>query len=161
MLYSPYLAIFDVRYVVAIAQGSSRASFVYGANDSRLMDKHRNIYQVESARDKSYIKLELDISALGGSPAGKAKLHVYRAGYKDTDESARPLRTFEIDGAVINDANKHAEHTIEFRSTFGQIALTIDGRHDVRRHHRSGDAGRPWRAAARVAGAAGRRTRST
>jgi len=28
---------------------------------------------------------------------------------------------------VINDANKHAEHAIEFRSAFGQITLTIDG----------------------------------
>ena len=50
VLYSPYLAIFDVRYVIAIAQGSTRASFVYGANDSRLMDRFKNIYQVESAQ---------------------------------------------------------------------------------------------------------------
>jgi alpha-L-rhamnosidase len=127
VLYSPYLAIFDVKYVLAIAPGSTRASFVYGANDSRLMDRFKNIYQVESGRDQSYIKLELDISALGSSPDGKAKLHVYRAGYKDTDTPLQPLKTFEIDGAVVNDANKHAEHTIEFRSAFGQITLTIDG----------------------------------
>jgi alpha-L-rhamnosidase len=127
VIYSPYLTIFDVKYVIAIASGSTRASFVYGANDSRLMDKYKNIYQVESGKDQSYIKLELDISALGNSPGGKAKLHVYRAGYKDTDTPAQPLKTFEIDGAVINDANKHAEHTIEFRSAFGQITLTIDG----------------------------------
>ncbi len=127
VLYSPYLAIFDVKYVLAIAPGSTRASFVYGANDSRLMDRFKNIYQVESGRDQSYIKLELDISALGGSPDGKAKLHVYRAGYKDTDNPSQPLKTFEIDIAVINGANKHAEHTIEFRSAFGQITLTVDG----------------------------------
>jgi alpha-L-rhamnosidase len=127
VLYSPYLAIFDVKYVLAIAQGSTRAGFVYGANDSRLMDEHKNIYQVESGKDQSYIKLELDISALGSAPDGKAKLHVYRAGYKDTDSPSQPLKTFEIDGAVINDANKHAGHTIEFRSAFGQITLTIDG----------------------------------
>ena len=70
VLYSPYLAIFDVKYVIAIAQGSARASFVYGANDSRLMDKFKNIYQVESGKDQSYIKLELDISALGSAPGG-------------------------------------------------------------------------------------------
>jgi alpha-L-rhamnosidase len=127
VLYSPYMAIFDVTYALAIAPDSTRASFVYGANDSRLMDGNKNIYQVENARDQSYIKLELDISALGKSPDGKARLHVYRAGYKDTDIPSQPLKTFEIDGAVINDANKHAEHTIEFRSAFGQITLTIDG----------------------------------
>jgi alpha-L-rhamnosidase len=31
VLYSPYLAIFDLRYAVTIAQGSNRAAFVYGA----------------------------------------------------------------------------------------------------------------------------------
>ena len=127
VLYAPYLAIFDVKYALAIAPGSTRASFVYGANDSRLMDRNKNIQQVQNAKDQSYIKLELDISALGGSPDGKAKLHVYRAGYKDTDTPSQPLKTFDIDGAVITNANKHAEHTIEFRSAFGQITLTIDG----------------------------------
>ena len=96
MLYAPYLAIFDAKYAVTIAPGSARASFVYGANDSRLMDKNKNIYQVESAKDRSYIKLELDISGVDGTPEGKAKLNVYRAGYKDTDTPAKPLRTFEV-----------------------------------------------------------------
>ncbi len=127
VLYSPYLAIFDLRYVLAIAAGSTRASFVYGANDSRLMDAFKNIYQVESAKDRSYIKLELDISALGASPDGRARLHVYRAGYKDTDNPAKPFKTFDIDPAVVNDGNKNAEHVIEFKSAFGQITITIDG----------------------------------
>ena len=70
VLYAPYLAIFDVKYALTIAQGSTRASFVYGANDSRLMDKNKNIYQVESGKDQSYIKLELDISAVDGTPDG-------------------------------------------------------------------------------------------
>ena len=127
VLYSPYLAIFDVRYALAIASGSTRASFVYGANDSRLMDKYKNIYQTENGKDQSYIKLELDISGVNGTPDGKARLHVYRAGYKDTDDPSQPLRTFDISTEVINDANKNAEHLIEFRSTFGQIAISIDG----------------------------------
>ncbi len=128
VLYSPYLAIFDASYTVAIAPGSTRASFVYGANDSRLMDKYKNIYQIESAKDQSYIKLELDISAVNGSPDGTAKLHVYRAGYKDTDNPRTPLRTFAISTEIINDANKNADHTIAFRSAFGQITLSVDGR---------------------------------
>ena len=85
VLYAPYLAIFDVKYALTIAPGSTRASFVYGANDSRLMDTNKNIYQLAGRRDQSYIKLELDISAVDGTPDGKAKLHVYRAGYKDTE----------------------------------------------------------------------------
>ena len=128
VLYAPYLAIFDVKYALTIAQGSTRAGFVYGANDSRLMDKDKNLYQVASGKDESYIKLELDISAVDGTPEGKAKLHVYRAGYKDTDTPSQPLRTFDVSTELINNANKNAEHTIEFRSSFGQIAISIDGK---------------------------------
>ena len=127
VLYAPYLAIFDVKYGVTISPGSTRASFVYGANDSRLMDRNRNIYQVENGKDQSYIKVELDISAVDGSPGGKAKLHVYRAGYKDTDTPSQPLRTFEVSAGLINNTNKNAEHAIEFRSAFGQIAISLDG----------------------------------
>ena len=128
VLYSPYLAIFDVRYAVAIAPGSARASFVYGANDSRLMDKYKNIYQVESGIDQSYIKLEVDISALDGSPGGKAKLNVYRTGYTTTDTPSRPLKTFEISTELINSANKNGEHVIEFSSAFGLITISVDGK---------------------------------
>ncbi|MDE3167019.1 MAG: alpha-L-rhamnosidase N-terminal domain-containing protein, partial [Acidobacteriota bacterium] len=127
VLYSPYLAIFDASYTVTIAPGSTRASFVYGANDPRLMDKYKNIYQVQSARDQSYIRLELDVSGVDGTPGGKAKLKVYRAGYKDTDSGAQPLKTFDISTAVIGAANKNAAHGIAFQSAFGQITVTIDG----------------------------------
>jgi alpha-L-rhamnosidase len=126
-LFAPYLAIFDVKYAVTIAEGSTRASFVYGANDPRLMDRNKNIYQLENAKDQSYIKLELDISAVDGTPNGKARLNVYRAGYKDTDTPSQPLRTFEVSSALIHRANKNAEHTVEFHGTFGQIAISIDG----------------------------------
>lgn len=128
VLYAPYLAIFNVSYAITILPGSTRAGFVYGANDSRLMDRYKNISQIESGKDQSYIKLELDIAAV---PDGKAKLHVYRAGYKDTDVAATPLRTFEIPPDIINNANKNAEHVIGFRSAFGQITISIDGKNTL------------------------------
>ena len=126
VLYAPYLAIFDTRYALTIAPGSSRASFVYGANDSRLMDRNKNVYQLESARDSSYIKLELDVSALDGTAGATAQLHVYRAGYAPTDSPAKPFRTFQIASSVIDAGNKHREHTIEFHSAFGQVTITVD-----------------------------------
>jgi alpha-L-rhamnosidase len=122
VLYAPYLAIFDLKYAVTIAPGSTRAGFVYGANDTRLMDRFKNIYQIAADKDRSYIKLELDIASI------PAKLNVYRAGYKDTDNPSKPFKTFEILPGVINAANKNAEHTIEFHSAFGQITLAIDGK---------------------------------
>jgi alpha-L-rhamnosidase len=50
VLYAPYLEIFDVKYTVTITPGSNRASFVYGANDSRLMDKNKNIFQLDNRK---------------------------------------------------------------------------------------------------------------
>ncbi|MBI5084702.1 MAG: family 78 glycoside hydrolase catalytic domain [Acidobacteria bacterium] len=128
VLYAPYLAIFDLSYGITIAPGSTRASFVYGANDSRLMDRNKNLYQLQNGKDQSYIKLELDISGVDGTPAGKAKLHVYRAGYKDTDSPAKPFRSFEVGADIIDAANKHGEHVVDVRSAFGQITISIDGK---------------------------------
>ena len=128
VLYAPYLAVFDVSYALTIAPGSTRASFVYGANDSRLMDRNKNIYQLQNGRDQSYIKLELDISGVDGTPEGKARLNVYRAGYKPTDTAAKPFHTFEVGTDIIDAANQHAEHVVAFSSAFGQITVTIDGK---------------------------------
>ena len=155
VLYAPYLEVFDVEYALTIAPGSSRASFVYGANDSRLMDKNKNIFQLQSARDRSYIKLELDISAVDGSEDGKARLNAYRAGYKDTDTPDKPLQTLEISKDVIDNSNKNAEHVIAFSSAFGEITITIDGKNSLK-----GPGTRPMSTAIPSAGPGRRRDNS-
>lgn len=127
VLYSPYLAIFDLEYKLTIPSGSTRASFVYGANDSRLLDKNKNIYQVQAARDHTYIKLELDMSSVDES-GGQARLNVYRAGYKNTDSETKPFAVFEISREIINSANRNAEHAIGLTSLFGNITILIDGK---------------------------------
>jgi alpha-L-rhamnosidase len=127
VLYSHYLSIFDLEYTMTIEEGSSRAGFVFGANDMRLMDRNKNIYQLESGRDESYIKLELDISAVDGTDDGRAQLNVYRVGYKDTDSGEVPFQTFPILPSVINEDNEHAAHHVEITSIFGEISITIDG----------------------------------
>jgi alpha-L-rhamnosidase len=127
VLYAPYQAIFDASYAITIAPGSTRASFVFGANDSRLMDRFKNVYQIESPRDRSYIKLELDVSALDGAPDGTAKVHVYRAGYAPADAPSKPFRTFDIPTSVIDAASRNREHAIAFHDQFGQVTLTVDG----------------------------------
>jgi alpha-L-rhamnosidase len=127
VFYSHYLAIFNLKYTVAIEQGSTKASFIYGANDTRLMDKNKNIYQVETGRNGNYIKLELDISPVDGTEKGKALLNVYRVGYTNTDSPSKPLQSWEIFTSVINKENKYKEHTISLSSKFGKINLDIDG----------------------------------
>ena len=127
VLYAPYLAIFKLQYKQTIEKGSTRASFIYGANDSRLLDKYKNIYQVENRKNESYIKIELDISAVDGTENGKAKLNIYRVGYKGTDSPTIPLKTFEIQTKFIDNSNKNSEHTVSFTSKFGSIAISLDG----------------------------------
>jgi alpha-L-rhamnosidase len=127
VLYAHYLSIFDLEYTVEIQEGSSRAGFVFGANDMRLMDKNKNIYQLENARDESYIKLELDVSGVDGTEDGKARLNVYRVGYKDSDSADVPLETFAVLPSVIDEDNKHAAHHVEITSLFGEISIALDG----------------------------------
>ncbi len=127
VLFSHYLMVFNLKYTLAIDKSSTRASFVYGANDSRLMDRNKNIYQVEAWKNGSYIKLELDIAGVDGTENGRARLNLYRAGYKDTDDPSKPLQSWEIFTTVINKDNKYNEHSIAFSSKFGEITLSVDG----------------------------------
>lgn len=127
VFYSPYLIIFDAKYTIAIEPGSTSASFIYGANDSRLMDRNKNIWQVESKKDESYIRIELDISQVDGSENGMAKINVFRAGYNNTDIPEKPLISFDVKTEFINQENKNSEHNIHFTSIFGQLSLTLNG----------------------------------
>lgn len=127
VFYSQYLSIYKLNYTQTIQNGSTSASFVIAANDSRLMDKYKNIYQLQNNEDESHVRLELDISAVGSTPEGRAKFNVYRAGYSTNDIPTKPLASFEILDSLINQTNINQPHHIEIRSTFGKIAISIDG----------------------------------
>lgn len=127
VLYSQYQLIFRMKYSLAISEGSSRAGLVYGANDMRLMDINKNISQVENKENESYIKLELDISAVDGSANGLAKLNIYRVGYTKEDKVDEPFVFFDIKASVINSKNKNEAHEFVFSSAFGLINLSLDG----------------------------------
>lgn len=123
VLYSQYLPIFDLGYSLTIEPGSSRASIVFAANDPRLMDRNRNIYQLENARDASYFRIELDV----GGTHGSARLNVYRAGYSKSDVPSRPIRTFRIKSEVIDEKNRHSAHHVAIHDEFGELSFRIDG----------------------------------
>jgi len=121
VLYAQYLPIFDLNYTLTIAPGSHRAAMVLAANDPRLMDPNKNIYQLQNARNASYFKVELDVTQ------EPALLKVYRAGYSATDDPGKPLGTFRIKSEVINRSNAHAAHRFSIRDEFGELTLHIDG----------------------------------
>lgn len=55
VLFSHYLPFFKLGYKLQLDESplSARAGFIFGANDSRLMDKNMNIFEVEAEKDKS------------------------------------------------------------------------------------------------------------
>jgi alpha-L-rhamnosidase len=125
--YAQYFSIFKLAYAQKIGEGSDRASFIVGANDPRLMDRNKNIFQLENKKDASYIKFELDISALGKSSSTRAKFNVYRVGYTDTDKPDVPFASFDVLPSVINEENKYALHHFELKDRWGNFLISIDG----------------------------------
>jgi len=127
VLYAHYSSIFKLNYTLKISEGSERAGFILGANDPRLMDRNKNVFQLENQKDASYIKFELDISALGKSPEGRAKLNIYRVGYTDADRKDVPLASFDVLPSVVDEENKNREHHFEIKDRWGNFLISIDG----------------------------------
>lgn len=121
-LYSHYLSVFRINYTVQFSDhsASAKAEFIYGANDERLMDRNRNIYNIQSKRDSSFIRIELDATVL------PAKLNIYRKGYAPTNNGNVPLFTFEISKSIINQENKFAPHVVSIHSNMGITQIFID-----------------------------------
>lgn len=130
VLYSPYLSVFQFSYKLALdqASGSTRAGFIFGANDSRLMDKNKNIFWMESKKDESYIMLELDISSVDGSMNGLAKFNIYRVGYHPDDSPDKPFKSYTIPRTIIHNNNKYKTHEIFTEAVFGLFTIYINGR---------------------------------
>ncbi|MDD2382377.1 MAG: family 78 glycoside hydrolase catalytic domain, partial [Mariniphaga sp.] len=127
VLYAPYLSVFRFQYKIQLDASlkTEKAGFIFGANDSRLMDKNMNMFQVESNKNESYIKLELDISDLKDQKNGTAKLNVYRVGYHPSDQSGEPFKSLPVPLKLINNDNKYLEHQLFADVVFGLLNVYI------------------------------------
>lgn len=127
VLYAPYLPVFRLTYAVQLdaATHSTRASFVYGANDPRLLDKDKNLYHLQNQPNEAYLRLELDIAPL--ATQGSAQLRIYRAGYHPDDKPDVPFKSYPIPAALLHNGNKYAQHTFELSSDLGATRVYIDG----------------------------------
>ncbi len=130
VFYSHYLSVFKFEYGIQLdkATNSTKASFLFGGNDKRLMKKALNLMGVETGDNQSYIAFELDISGVNDSPEGLAKLHIYRVGYTLDDKAEIPFKSLEIPQKLINNANKYEKHKVFADCNFGLFELYIDGR---------------------------------
>lgn len=122
--YPDYLPVFRMGFDVRIPNGSRSASLLYGVNDPRLMDADMNLYNLESPRDKSYIRMELALNGKDKQPA----LNIYRVGYHPSDKANAPLHSLPVPGSVINKRNAHDRHRITFNSVLGTTEIWIDGK---------------------------------
>lgn len=126
-LYSHYLSVFKLQYDIQLDKNSSKASFLFGANDSRLMNKSLNLMAVETKKNESYVALELDISSLNADTSSRAKLNIYRVGYTAADKSDKPFKTLSISQKIINNVNKFDKHSIYTECNFDLFEFFIDG----------------------------------
>jgi alpha-L-rhamnosidase len=129
VFYSHYLSVFKMEYGIQLDQKSksTKASFVFGGNDRRLMDKNLNIQGVENKKDQSYIRFELDITDVDGSENGLAKFNVYRVGYAHDDSNQQPFRSYDIPLKLLNETNKYDLHTFYTECNFGLFVVYLDG----------------------------------
>lgn len=124
--YSPYLPVFRLQYTIQLdeASHSTRAGFMYGVNDPRLLNRDKNFMHLQSPKDSSWILVELDINPLQTDSA--ALIHIYRAGYSAKDVSHTPLRSFRIPAALLNKNNRYNKHTFYLSSVLGDTRISMD-----------------------------------
>lgn len=136
-LYSHYLPVYRIDFTLQLDKrsNSTRAGFIYGANDERLMNKFRNLYHLENAKDESYVMVELDIAPL--TSGKKASLHVYRIGYHPKDRKEIPLKSLSVPLSFINEKNKEEKHTITLTSEYGLTCFYY--MNGSGRHHKIGE----------------------
>ncbi|MCP9757166.1 alpha-L-rhamnosidase [Lacihabitans sp. CCS-44] len=127
VFYSHYLSVYKFQYAIQLdkASNSTKAAFVFGGNDARLMDKDLNMQGVENKKDESYIALELDITNVSEATDGLAKLNIYRAGYTKNDNNETPFKSLSIPKNLINEANKYDKHKIFVTCNFGLYEFFI------------------------------------
>jgi alpha-L-rhamnosidase len=133
VLYAHYLSVFKVQYGIQLdkASNSTKAAFVFGANDPRLMNKNLNLMGRENAPNQSYISLELDISKVSYAADGLAELNIYRVGYSKDDQANTPFKSLKIPRSLINESNRYEKHTIYVRtSDMGIFEFFVDGTDD-------------------------------
>ncbi|CAH0994347.1 hypothetical protein EMA8858_00456 [Emticicia aquatica] len=129
VFYSHYLSVYKFQYGIQLdkASNSTKAAFVFGGNDYRLLDKDLNIQGVENTTNQSYVAFELDISNVSDANDGVAKLNIYRVGYDKNDSKETPIKSLEISKTLINQANKFEKHLFFVECNFGIFEVFVDG----------------------------------
>lgn len=128
VLYAHYLPVFrmDLSFKMNPDAVSKKIGFVYGGNDERLMDANKNLFHLKSDRNRSFVKVEVDMSPL--YTGGSAVLNVFRVGYHPDDKADKPLASFTLPAELVNRKNACQEHNITLYSNLGTTDFYIAGK---------------------------------
>ena len=107
------LTVFTIGFDLRISRGSI-GSFIYGADDPRLMNRNQNIYNLENRKGTSYIETRF---------SSDGTIAIYRVGYSPKDERDTPVTTFKTD-KLITDGSANR---IEIRSNLGHTDIFVNG----------------------------------
>ncbi|MDR1601796.1 MAG: family 78 glycoside hydrolase catalytic domain, partial [Tannerella sp.] len=126
-LYAQYLPVFRISYSLQLDKDTqtTRAAFIYGANDRRLMDKNNNLYRLENKTNDACVQVEIDIADVRAG--GQAMLNIYRTGYHPQDRRDRPFASYPVARAIINADNMYDTHTVHISSAAGDTHIYVDG----------------------------------
>lgn len=130
VLYADYLPVFNINYTIELDEknGTTKAGFIFGANDPRLMNSNLNIYNLQNDKNESYVEVELDITEV--NEGGNASLNVYRVGYAPGDNRNTPLQSLTIPVTVINKGNQYNKHTILLKTMYSNTDFYIVDEND-------------------------------
>ncbi len=106
-----------------LPEGASKASFIFGANDPRLLDANKNDYNIAGPNE---IRYELDATK------EPAQFSIFRIGYCPEDKADEPLAVFDAcafqhpEHVLIDSKNAHDWHTIDFQVAENAAFTFID-----------------------------------
>lgn len=131
-LYADYLSVFRMDASFSIQTGSIRAGFCFGGDDPRLMDRNKNLFELEHAQGESYIACVLDVSNLSFS-SEHATLCIYRCGYAPDDYADVPVACLPIPRPLLDSSNCFDTHTIILECVYGECDFYLDQKDDAHR----------------------------
>lgn len=97
-LYADYLPVFKIGFDAAVSpalkdKSVKLGSFIFGADDPRLMNPDMNIYRLHNQPGESFIRMEIILSGHEETPDSVA---FYRSGYRPDDNPNRALAVLPI-----------------------------------------------------------------
>lgn len=115
VLWADYLPQFTISAEMEMAEGSARASLLFGGNDPRLMDRNMNILGVENGVDESYMRVELD--------RRDKCVRIYRTGYTLADTPGVVVGSLAVADSLL----EITPYQLSVTAQFSELSIALNG----------------------------------